>query len=125
MLEPANDGSYILTQLSKEESFLIPSETLAVLVSALNENSISVYAYLLNRYYANDKERFNFSITGLKDLCGLGINTTSNNYIITNILNVLQKLGLITYSVVTAREKSGQCETRYYLESATNIYTEC
>ena len=101
------NGDYVLTRLASEQAFLIPSATLTVLVSALNENSISIYAHLLNRYYATGEERFCFSITGLKELCGLGIKTTSNNYIITNILDVLQKLGLITFSVSTTRDKNG------------------
>ncbi|MBQ8762165.1 MAG: winged helix-turn-helix transcriptional regulator [Clostridia bacterium] len=120
-----DNGDYTLTRLSSNQAFLIPQATLSVLVSALNDNSITVYAYLLERYYAADEQRFSFSITGLKELCGLGTKTTSNNYIITNILNVLQKLGLITYSSNTTRTKGGQCETHYYLENATNIYEEC
>jgi biotin operon repressor len=125
LLEQKENGDYTLTRLTSNEAFLIPQDTLTVLVSALNENSITIYAHLLERYYASECERFSFSITGLKDLCGLGVKTTSNNYIITNILDVLQKLELISYSMTTTRTKEGQCETHYYLESATNIYKGC
>lgn len=124
-MEKLENGDYALVRLASEQAFLIPSATLSVLVSALNENSITIYAYLLERFYAANEERVAFSITGLKDLCGLGLKTTSNNYIVTNILDVLQKLGLISYSVKVTRDKGGQCETHYYLESATNIYEGC
>lgn len=107
LLVKKENGDYTLTRLASEQAFLIPSNTLTVLVSALNDNSITVYAHLLERYFAAGEQKISFSIVGLKDLCGLGTKTTSNNYIITNILSVLQKLGLISYTVSTTRSKSG------------------
>jgi hypothetical protein len=55
-------------------------------------------------------------------LCGLGVKTTSNNYIITDILEVLKKLGLIKYHSKTETDaKTGLCETHYYLTEANNV----
>lgn len=49
-----DNGDYILVKLESKQAFLIPQATLSVLVSALNNNSITIYAYLLERYYAAD-----------------------------------------------------------------------
>lgn len=122
LITKEDDGKVYLEVLEPQEAFLIPQETLRKLVSALSEKSVTIYTYLLQRYYANKGESFKFSITGLKDLCGLGIKTTSNNYIITDILEVLKKLRLIDYCVKTESDaKTGLCETHYYLTSATNV----
>lgn len=122
LVEKAEDGTTYLTVLEQKEAFLIPQETLRKLVNALSENSVTVYTYLIQRYCANDCQTFQFSITGLKDLCGLGVKTTSNNYIITDILEVLKKLGLIKYHSKTETDvKTGLCETHYYLTEANNV----
>ena len=110
---------YILTRLTQKEAFLVPHETLRKLVNGLNENSITIYVYLLNRYIANNESRYQFSLTGLKDLCGLGTKTANNNYIITDILDILARLGLIEYEIITEREE-GQFTTKYYLTYATS-----
>lgn len=111
---------YVLTRLTPKEAFLVPQETLRKLVNGLNANSITIYVYLINRYIANNETRYEFSLTGLKDLCGLGIKTANNNYIITDILEILTRLGLIKYEVITEREE-GQFTTKYYLTYATAI----
>ena len=112
------NGDYILAPLPRDTAFLIPHETLRRLVNALSDNAINVYIYLINRYFANEGQPFTFSITGLKDFCGLSTKVSTNNYIITDILEILKKLNLIDYKHETKRDEKGQYHTTYNLLSA-------
>lgn len=105
LIEQLDKDTYELTRLSQIDGFLIPYKTLKVLCDTLNEKSISVYTYLYNRYYANGKEPFKFTLAQVKANVGLSDKTRSNDDIVTNILFVLQKLGLLKYSL-TALEQS-------------------
>ena len=86
---------YILLPIEKSLAMLVPYGTLQVLVSTVTENVISVYVYLLNRYLASQEQQFRYTIDELKSVIGLSIKTRSNNYIISSILLLLQKLGLL------------------------------
>ena len=110
---------YNLVVLETNQVFFVPQETLRKMVSCFNERTISIYVYLANRYYANQDKGFDFNITGLKELTGLGTKTNNNNYIITDILEFLQKLGLIKYGKKTGHDEHGQIKTVYSLESLT------
>lgn len=113
-------GGYELKTLPNEEAFLISLPTLRRLVSALKERSISIYVYLLNRYIANKEQPFDFSIDTLKNYVGLSTKTRTNNYIISDILDVLSQLGLITILKITSKDSSGIVQTTYTLQTATN-----
>ena len=116
LIPPTEDCPfYQLRILSPDEAFLVPQETLRKMISALKERTIDVYVYLANRYYANKGVAFDFSITGLKAYCGLGCKTSNNNYVITDILEVLQKLGLIEYKKENKRGQDGQIKCVYTL----------
>jgi hypothetical protein len=52
------NGYYYLTVLDSTEANLIEYNTLSKLMNVLQKNSISVYIYLFNRYYANGKSSF-------------------------------------------------------------------
>lgn len=97
LIEETPDGIKLI-EIPANKAFLIPFGTMRKLTSAFNENAISVYVYLFNRYIANKEKPFDFSINQLKAFCGLGINTHSNNYIIEDILDVLKAAGLIQFS---------------------------
>ena len=86
---------YELPTLDANMAMLIENKTLRKMISALNENSINVYIYLLNRYLENGGQSFEFDIEQVKIFIGLGRKTRSNSYIIEDILFVLQKLGLV------------------------------
>ncbi len=105
LIEQVDKDTYELTRLSQIDGFLIPYKTLKVLCDTLNEKSISVYTYLYNRYYANGKEPFKFTLAQVKANVGMSDKTRSNDDIVTNILFILQKLGLLKYSL-TALEQS-------------------
>lgn len=116
---------WILNKIPDHDAFLIPNETLRKLVSFTNERVISIYTYILNRYIAVDKTGFILSITGLKSKLGLSTTTCSNNYIITDILECLQRIKLIDYHIETVRKDGGQLVKQYVITSATNVLPEC
>ena len=86
---------YILLPIQKNLAMLVPYGTLQVLTSTVTENVISIYVYLLNRYLANYQQRFRYTVDQLKSVIGISTKTRSNNYIISSILLLLEKLGLL------------------------------
>lgn len=86
---------YYLLPIEKSLAMLVPYGTLQVLTSTVTENVISIYVYLLNRYIASLERPFRYTIDELKSTVGLSTNTRSNNYIISSILLLLEKLGLL------------------------------
>ena len=119
-----NKDTYELIILEEDIASLIPINTLKILVSAFNENAISVYVYLLNRYYAtlmNGQQEFIFTKEQLKGILGFSTATRSNDYIIDGILTVLQKIGVIKVETRTKVEEfSGDVKSYLYLVYATN-----
>lgn len=114
------EGGYELKTLPNEKAFLVSLPTLRRLVSALKERSISIYVYLLNRFIANQEQPFDFSIDTLKSYVGLSTKTRTNNYIISDILDILSQLGLITILKITSKDANGTIQTTYTLKGATN-----
>lgn len=108
-----------LPQLQPKDAFLVPQSTLRKIVTGLSKNAVSIYVYLLNRYYANKGQEFQFTLNALKSYCGISTKTTSNNYMITDILEILSLIGLIECERRTARDEGGQITTHYYLKSAS------
>ena len=118
-----DDGNYELVELSADIAALIPYDTLKILTDTLNENSISAYIYLLNIYYKNKCQPIQFTLDQIKSYIGISTTTRSNNEIITNILYVLQKIGLIEYSLTTFKQDNDSFQnikTIYQLDSLTN-----
>ena len=99
---------------------LIPQSTLEVLVSALNDNAISVYVYLFNRYYANGCREFQFSYAELKNAIGIAVKSNGNNYIISCILFVLNKIGLLEYKAQNVVNEEGRTVCQNYVTWMTN-----
>ena len=98
LIRLSEDGEkYELIYLEANLAMLVPQTTLQVLVSTLNENSISLYVYLLNRYIANAERGFQFSYPELKNAIGIGNKSHGNNGTITSILFILKKIGLLDY----------------------------
>lgn len=97
---------YELSVLSPDVAMLIEKGTLRTMISALNENTINVFIYLLNRYLANQEQSFDFTIEQIKVILGLSIKTRSNDYIITDILRILKRIGLLNYKLNVKKEKT-------------------
>lgn len=100
------NGDYELRILEKELAFLVPYDTLKLITDALSENSVSTYVYLLNRYWANEGKPFQFTLEQIKSHIGICTTTRSNDNVITNILFVLEKIGLIKYSLTTIQQET-------------------
>jgi hypothetical protein len=101
----------------------VPYNTLKLITDTLNENSISAYIYLLNCYYSNNCRPFQFTLDQIKSYIGISTSTRSNNDIITNILYVLEKIGLIKYSLSTMKQEADSFQnvkTIYQLDWLTN-----
>ena len=97
---------YELVELDKNAAMLVEQTTLRVMLSSLNENAISVYVYFLNRYLANQSQSYEFTLDQVKAFIGLRVGIRTNNYIITDIIQVLQKLGLLEYKYVLQEDRS-------------------
>lgn len=112
---------YELLILDPNVAALIPYNTLKLLVDTLSENSISSYVYLLSRYIANNEKPYQFTLMQVKTYIGISTTTKSNDEIITNILFVLQKIGLIKYSMTEAPgSEFGNIKTIYQIDWMTN-----
>jgi Mn-dependent DtxR family transcriptional regulator len=115
-------NTYLLTELEADIAALVPYKTLKLVTDTLNEHSINTYVYLLNRYYANQCKSFQFTLAQVKEYIGICATTRSNDDTVTNILFVLQKLGLIRYrlTVVEQKDNFNNIKTIYELEWLTN-----
>ena len=101
------DGEYYyLRVLENNEANLIEYMTLSKLMNVLQKNSISIYIYLFNRYYANGCQPFIATIKQIKDFIGIATTTTSNNIIIDDTLDILKRLGLLDYHLIRKDDKT-------------------
>lgn len=90
---------YKLIYLDKSVASLVPFKTLAKLNNTLNQNSISLFVYLLKRYIANGEKEFSPTMSQMKQFCGISDSSSSNNVVINDILEVLSLLGLVEYEL--------------------------
>ena len=123
LIEENGSDTYFLIELSTDLASLIPYNTLKLLTDTLSENAISAYIYLLNCYYSNECRPFQFSLDQVKTYIGISTTTRSNNDVITNILYVLEKIGLIKYSLSALSQEEDtfqNIKTIYQLDWLTN-----
>lgn len=123
LIKELDNNTYEVITLEKELASLIPYETLKLITDTLNENSISTYVYLLNCYYANNCKAFTFTLEQIKKHIGICSSTRSNDDIITNILYVLEKIGLIKYRLTSMQQDTDSFQnvkTIYELTWLTN-----
>ena len=90
---------YVLNKLENSTATLVPYKTLRQLVNSLNRNSINIYVYLLNRYLGSKETEFIITHKELKERIGISSSSTSNNIVINDILDILKRLGLISYEL--------------------------
>ena len=123
LIKDLDKNTYEVITLEKDLASLIPYDTLKLVTDTLNENSISTYVYLLNCYYANNCRSFTFTLEQIKKHIGICSSTRSNDDIITNILFVLEKIGLIKYRLTSIKQENDtfqNIKTIYELEWLTN-----
>lgn len=105
LIQEYNNEYYELMFLENNLASLVPYDTLKLITDTLNQNTISIYIYLLNTFYANKEQGFQISLEQLKKYIGICSTTRSNDDIVTNILFLLQKIGLIDYKMSTMVQK--------------------
>jgi hypothetical protein len=88
---------YRVNTLDSHVASLIPFETLRKINIALSRYAISIYVYLMNRYIANGEQPFYPTMKQMKMFIGIADSTTSNNYIITDVLQILSLIGLVDW----------------------------
>ena len=118
--------TYDLIKLDNDVAWLVQYDLLKLMTDALSENAISTYIYLYNRYYAT-KKPFQFTLEQIKNHIGICSSTRSNDDTITNILFVLQKLGVLKYSLTTMKQETDtfdNVKTIYQLDWITNDIKE-
>ena len=99
-----NGEFYELVILPQNLAMLIPYKTLRIMVNGLSDRAISAYTYLYSRYYANGEREFEFSYLQMKNALGVSTTSKGNNYIVQDILFLLEKLGLIEYKQELKKE---------------------
>lgn len=104
--EVPSERRYKLNYLNKGVASLIPYETLRKLNNSLSHNAISLFIYLLKRYIASGGQGYIVTMSQMKAFIGIANSTTSNNEVITDILEVLKLLGLVDFRYQKAEEKT-------------------
>lgn len=123
LIKDYDNKHYELVTLEKDMASLIQYRTLKIITDTLSENSISTYIYLLNRYYANGCNGFQFTLEQIKAQVGIATTTRSNDNIVTNILFILEKIGLIKYELTSMKQNDDNFQnikTIYQLNWLTN-----
>lgn len=94
-----NDDYYYLAVLDPQDGNLIEYNTLLKMMNVLQKNSINIYIYLFNRYYANNFQPFIATFRQIKDYIGIATTTTSNNAVIDDTIDILKRIGLLDYGL--------------------------
>jgi biotin operon repressor len=121
IIEDNEKKRYILTNLDRTVSSLIPFDTLRKLNNTLSHNSISTFVYLLNRYIAEGERPYYVTLRQIKEFLGLAVTTSSNDLIITDILQVLSLLGLIVYT----KEFVEETKSMFKVQKVSNMVASC
>lgn len=101
-----NNGYYYLEKLPSNEAALIEYNTLSKLMNTMKRNTINIYIYLFNRYFANGCQPFIATMKQIKTYLGIASTTTSNNIIISDSIDILALLGLLKMEMITVNGKS-------------------
>ena len=108
-----DDEYYYLTVLDASEANLIECNTLSKLMNVLQKNSINIYIYLFNRYYAVGQAPFIATLKQIKDFIGIATSTTSNNIIIDDTIDILKRLGLLDFRLKTGEDNKTYLEFQW------------
>ena len=94
---PNNQKRYRLEALDASVASLVPVETLRKLTNTLSQHCISIYVYLMNRYIACGEQSYIVTLNQMKTFIGVATTTCSNNIVISDILEILGRLGLVVW----------------------------
>lgn len=118
------EKKYYLIDLDRSIATLVQHNTLLIMISCLQQRVISIYVYLLNRYFASGCNEFSYTMEELKKAIGLGHKSTGNNYIINSALVVLKKLGLLNYRYQQVKNPGQHDKTVCYITWMKNEINE-
>ena len=107
------DKCYYLPNLDKADANLIELNTLIKMMNVFQRNSISIYIYLFNRYYANSCQPFIATIRQIKDFIGIATSTTSNNLIVDDTIDILKRLKLLDTKIVSGDDNKTYIEFQW------------
>lgn len=124
LIKKLENGDYEIAVLEADVATLIDNNTLRVLVSACNEHTISVYVYLFGRWKASQEQGFSFTYEQLKKVIGIGCESTSNNYIIKDIINVLCLMNLLEIDVKAEMSDNGGYKTFFKVIKMRDYVTD-
>jgi DNA-binding Lrp family transcriptional regulator len=96
---------------------LVPFATLRTLNNTLNQNTISIYVYLLKRFIANGEQPYQVLMSQMKKFIGIAVSTTSNNDIISDILKILNLLRLVDVEYVQTEDN----KTNIIIKQVRNV----
>lgn len=106
----AQEDQYIILN-PEDYYFKIPLDTLQYLLDTVKEEVVKVYIYLGVRYGTKPGE---YLFTN-KELCDhLGLNYQNNSGRITNILDALNKFGLINFSIIFDEQNHPYMKLTYF-----------
>ena len=124
LIKKLENGDYEIAILDNDIATLIDNNTLRVLTSAVNSKTISIYVYLYSRWKAGNEEPFVFTYEQLKKIVGIGDHSTSTNYIVKDILNVLILMELLELEVETELSENGGYKTIYKVVGMKDSVTD-
>lgn len=118
---------YILKTLDKSAAALLPDNTVRILCNTLQDRCLSVLSYFIKTWFQHDQQPFYFTFDYLKSYVGLSVkDKNKNNQVIKDILIVLQKLGLIKYTVEHIYvQETGCVKTLYKITDVDNEVNLC
>lgn len=116
-----DDDYYYLRVLGRQDANLIEYRTLFKMMNVLQRNCISVYIYLFNRYYANSCEPFIATMKQIKEFIGIATSTTSNNVQIADMIEFLERLGLLHMEMITDEDNKTYMEFQWVLNKLPEL----
>lgn len=116
-----DDDYYYLRVLGRQDANLIEYRTLFKMMNVLQRNCISVYIYLFNRYYANSCEPFIATMKQIKEFIGIATSTTSNNMQIADMIEFLERLGLLHMEMITDEDNKTYMEFQWVLNKLPEL----
>lgn len=124
LITKLENGDYEIAILDNTVATLINNDTLRVLTSACNDYTISIYVYLYGRWMAQNQQEFKFTYEQLKQIINIGNKSSSNDYIIKDILNLLIMMELVTLKCNNELNENGGFKTVYSVVDMKNTVTD-
>ena len=100
---------WVLNDLG-DMGFWIESDVLRRIVELKKRYALTIYVYLVKGYWVSNNKKMVVLLKNVKGVIGIGINTDSNNYLITDCFELFREMGLLN------------CQLWYDKESGKRFY---